>query len=123
MSSKEKSNYALDACYDMIKQKKYSEAVECCNYVIELQPNNAIAYNDRGFAYYKMQKNNEAIINFTKAIIINPNFIDAYRNRGNVNYDLSRYDEAINDWEKSIQLDSRLEKELRTKIDEAKSKK
>ena len=48
---------------------------------IEINPNNAAAYNNRGFSKAKLNDYNGATADFTKAIEINPNHAKAYFNR------------------------------------------
>ena len=54
---------------------KYTEA-------IELNPDYAGAYYNRGSAYSRMQNYTAEIADYTKAIELNPNYADAYNNRG-----------------------------------------
>jgi long-subunit fatty acid transport protein len=59
------------------------------NYIaISIDPQDAKAYNDRGFAKYKLGNFKGAITDFDRAIRINPQFAEAYTNRGNTKLDL-----------------------------------
>ena len=66
----------------------YEKAAEYFTKAIEQDPNNAVAYYNRGLAYTEIGKkkridpNEKAIADFSKAIELNPNFADAYYNRG-----------------------------------------
>ena len=68
-------------------QKKYrfelgsvgERAIENYNKAIELDPNDADAYNNRGLAYYYLEEYERAIEDYNKAIELNPNY--AYNNR------------------------------------------
>ena len=59
----------------------YEAAVRDFSKAIELNPEYATAYNNRGFAYMKLSKYNEAIIDFDKAIELNSKYATAYNNR------------------------------------------
>ena len=59
----------------------YEAAVRDFSKAIELNPEYATAYNNRGFAYMKLSKYNEAIIDFDKAIELNSKYATAYSNR------------------------------------------
>jgi len=72
--------------------------------VIELDPNDAQAYNNRGNAYYRLGEYDKAITDYTKAIDIDPNDAKAYYNRGNAYSIQSKDVEAINDFEKTISI-------------------
>ena len=49
---------------------------------IELNPNYAKAYYNRGIAKFDLQDYKGAIADYTKAIELNPNYAKAYYNRG-----------------------------------------
>ena len=97
-----------------IKSKDYQGAIADYNEAIEIDPKNALIYNNRGFAkqlsvdeqdadaYMLIQ---EAIADYTMAISINPQFALAYTNRGNTKYDLRDYQGAIADYNKAIEID------------------
>ena len=63
------------------KKVDYEAAVRDFSKAIELNPEYATAYNNRGFAYMKLSKYNEAIIDFDKAIELNSKYATAYNNR------------------------------------------
>ena len=60
----------------------YREAEVIFSRVIRLDPNNAVAYNNRGNALYDQGKLEEAIANYNRAIELNPDYAAAYNNRG-----------------------------------------
>ena len=64
------------------KKADYETAVRDISKAIELNPNLAEAYNNRGLAYNNLGKYNEAIIDLDKAIELNPKLTAAYDNRG-----------------------------------------
>jgi len=49
-----------------------------------LDPKNALAYNNRGVAYYDIKKYSQAHQDYTEAIKIDPLYVRAINNRGNV---------------------------------------
>jgi len=72
---------------------------------IELNPNFAVAYFNRGLSYAKLGgKSNEAFNDYNKAIELNPNFAAAYNNRGRIYSFQGKYDKAISDYSKAIEL-------------------
>jgi tetratricopeptide (TPR) repeat protein len=52
------------------------------NRAIDINPNLAILYLNRGFAKYKLGNKREAISDFDRAISLKSNFTQAYVNRG-----------------------------------------
>jgi tetratricopeptide (TPR) repeat protein len=88
----------------MSKKLKYDLDITTCSKIIELNPSDHKAYNNRGLAYYKTGKYDLAIADFSKAIELNPDFFHAYNNRGIVYMQLGRYDLAIVDYNKAIKL-------------------
>src|SRR3989344_860516 len=69
-----------------------------------LNPNDAEAYNNRGFNYYLSGDIDRAIEDYNKAIAINPNAAEAYYIRGLAYHKKGQYDRAIEDYNKAIAL-------------------
>ena len=73
---------------------------------IELAPENASAYNERGEIYAKKGDTERAMQDFAKAIALEPDDTWAYTNRGDLHADKRRYDQAIADFTKAIEVDA-----------------
>jgi len=71
---------------------------------LELNPNYADVYLNRGSAYYFLGKYDEAIADYNKAIELNPNAAYAYSARAFAYYILGKYYEAIVAYNKAIEL-------------------
>jgi tetratricopeptide (TPR) repeat protein len=84
----------------------YEGAVEDFNQVIELDPQNALAYNRRGDAYYRLGDYEQAKADSSQAILLNPQDANAYYDRGFAFYELGKYKEAIADYNQAIKLNS-----------------
>ena len=81
-------------------------AIEAYLRAIDLDPDSAKVYNNRGNAYKIKNDVDHAIKDYTKAIELNPELAVAYSNRG-VAYDIKGYtDQAIADLNKAIELKS-----------------
>lgn len=83
---------------------KYSEAINDCNTVIDFNPRNALAYNNRGSYYYALGNYSQATKDYDKAIELNPNYADSYFGRGSANKDKQQ---AIKDFDKAIELNAK----------------
>ena len=54
--------------------KQIDKALERYSYAIELNPNNASTYSNRGVAYHNKGEYDRAIRDYTEAIRLNPNY-------------------------------------------------
>ena len=72
---------------------------------IALNPDDADAYNNRGFAYKQKGAVDRAIADFDKAIALNPKHVKAYNNRGNTYEQKGEVDCAIADFRKALAID------------------
>ncbi|MDB5266628.1 MAG: Tetratricopeptide 1 repeat-containing protein [Parcubacteria group bacterium] len=88
--------------------KQYSDAIPYYDKVIELTPDNAGAYNDRGLSKDYTKDYYGAISDFTTAITKNQanpmlsSLYSTYENRAKVNIEVGNYDNAIDDYGKAI---------------------
>ena len=71
---------------------------------IEVKPDYAEAYHNRGNTYYQQKSFDKAIADHNKAIKLKPDFADAYYDRGSAYNGQGMFDKAINDFTKTIQL-------------------
>ena len=106
--------YAQDAEKDILlqgielsRQGKFEEAVALYSKVIELNPQNADAYNNRATANGFREDFVAAISDFTKAIELRPNFAVAYYSRATALGVTGRFDEALADFGKAIEINAR----------------
>ena len=84
--------------------KQINMAIEAYSYAIDLNPNNAAAYNNRGIAHDDKGEVDKAIKDYNKAIKLNPNYVYAYNNRGVAYRNKNKYDCAIKEYTKAIEL-------------------
>ena len=64
------------------KLKDFSGAIADYTKAIEIEPNYATAFHDRGITKGKLKDFSGAIADYTRAIEIDPNYATAYFNRG-----------------------------------------
>ena len=63
-------------------KREHDRAIEDFNKAIQLNPDHALAYANRGVAYYYKGDYDCAIEDFNKVIQLNPDYALAYNNRG-----------------------------------------
>ena len=84
---------------------EYYGAIEDYSKAIGLDPDLAIAYNNRGSAKDDLEDYSGAIADYSKAIELDPDYALAYNNRGFAKDNLEDYNGAIRDYTKAIELD------------------
>ena len=87
-----------------LRDKDYDQAIACFSESIRLNPDDAIAYINRGFAYGKKGDYEAAIADFTEAIRLRPDFALAYYDRADAYDKQGEYDRAIEDYSEAIRL-------------------
>ena len=91
--------------YNLAEQGRYDEAIGESSKAIELDPNLAMAYNNRAWAYGEKGLYDLAIADYNKTIELDPSRSDSYNDRGFTYYEKGEYDKAITDFNKTIELD------------------
>jgi len=79
-------------------------ALEDFNKAIEIKPDYADLYNNRGVAYAKLGHYQSAIDNFSKAIDLQPNYSDALYKRGVVYLEMGNRESGCRDAQKACGL-------------------
>jgi len=102
-SSPAKENYERGC--DLLDEGKTEEAIAEFSKAIELDPDYAPAYNNRGDAYSEKGQHDVAIADYDKAIELDPNYAEAYNNRGEAYFWEKQYELAIADCSMAIELD------------------
>jgi len=81
------------------------KALDILEKAIELDPNYALAYSNRGYIYLELKEYRKAMQDLNKAIELDPNYAGTYNNRGSAYYKLKQSTKAIQDYNKAIELD------------------
>lgn len=89
-----------DACFF---ENRYEDAIAAYNLALQIQPDLADTWNNRGVVLTRMQRYPEAIASYEQATAIRPHYPDAWNNRGVVLLELQQYQEAIASYEQAIQ--------------------
>ena len=88
------------------RKKDFLNALNIINKVIEINPNFAEAYNEKGGALNELKKLELAIESYDKAIKINPNYAEAYYNKGVVLQNSRKLESAIESYDKAIKINA-----------------
>ena len=91
--------------YQFHKFRKYGSTAVDYDKHIELNPDNADAYHERGHFYYEIDEYGKAIADYSKAIELDPSHASAYFERAYAYGEIGEYDKAIADYSKAIALD------------------
>jgi len=83
---------------------EYGRTMADYDKLIELDPDNADAYYERGDFYYETDEYNKAIADYSKAIELDPGYALAYFNRAYAYGEIGEYNKAIADYSKAIEL-------------------
>ena len=86
------------------QQGELEKVIDHYDKAIELNPQFAEAYYNRGNAKRVSDDHQGAITNYNKAIELNPQDAEAYNNRGNAKADSGNHQQAIADYDKAIEL-------------------
>ncbi|MBE9076394.1 tetratricopeptide repeat protein [Romeria aff. gracilis LEGE 07310] len=81
-------------------------AIEDYTRYLQLNPEDADAYFNRGNAYLDLNSPVTAIENYTRAIQLDPDYANAYFNQGLAHYDLNNLQAAVESFSRYLQLDS-----------------
>jgi tetratricopeptide (TPR) repeat protein len=87
-----------------IDAKHWNEALNAYNKAIDLNPNDASAYNNRGLAYDNLDKDDLAIADYDKAVELNPEYGDAFKNLAKTYGRRGYYKQAILFYDRVIRL-------------------
>ena len=85
-------------------QDDQERAIEHYDKALELKPDFAGAYNNRGIAYASKGDPDRAIQDYDKALELEPDLAEAYNNRGNAYVSKGDPDRAIQDYDKALEL-------------------
>jgi protein O-GlcNAc transferase len=83
---------------------EHGEAVRKIDVALDINPNAAVAHNNRGAALKELNRNEEALASYDRAIALKPGYAEAFNNRGVALQSLKRIDEALANCEQALAL-------------------
>lgn len=84
--------------------QNHALAEELIARAIEINPNYAATYSNRGVALQELKRLDEAVASYDKALALKPDYAEAHSNRGNALKELGRLDEAVASYDKAVAI-------------------
>lgn len=91
-------------CAIHVGRRELAKAISDCNYAVAANPNDAIAYANRGTLFLTYGDTSQALSDYEKALELAPNDANNHYNRGVARGLLGRRDGAIADYTEAIRL-------------------
>ena len=92
---------------DCLAHKDYDVRIKSCSEIIRSEPNNAIAYHNRGIAHQSKGDLERALADYDTAIQLDPNYRSAYDARGRIYATKGDYARALADVTRASELASK----------------
>ncbi|MFT4077940.1 tetratricopeptide repeat protein [Rhodomicrobium sp.] len=86
------------------RMKQLEDAAADFTKAVSLNPDYALAWNNRGNVFLEMNRPEDAFRDFDRAVALSPDFGAAYANRANASQKLNHQDAAEKDFRKAIEL-------------------
>jgi tetratricopeptide (TPR) repeat protein len=94
----------MDRGIENVKANRYEEGLDYFNRVIEQDPDNPMAYYNRGYCYYSMKEYDKAVTEFDKAIELNPRDSVSYLYKGIIRYFQQDFQGSIELYNKALEI-------------------
>ena len=86
-------------------KREYDRAIASLDEAIRLDPNDPLAFNNRGWNWWSKGDGNRAIADYTEAIRLDPRSALTYGNRAAVRHARKEFEKALDDLNEAIRLD------------------
>jgi len=100
-----KASAHLNRCLSLSNLQEDAKAISDCTAAINLQPNNSLAYENRGLVKRRLGELQGALQDFTIAIQIDPSSPEPYYNRALTRQELGDLNGAMDDLNQTLSLD------------------
>ena len=87
-----------------LQAEHYAKALRLFDRAIQVNPDDAEAFFNRGNALYVLQQYQAAVESYDKAILLKPDFAETHHNRGSALSELQQFQAAIESYDKAILL-------------------
>jgi len=94
----------FNAGVELGEERRFEEAILEYDETVLLDPEDALAFSNRGASYFNLGRHQLAIRDFSESIRLNPQIADSFNSRGTVYFDLGQFHHAIDDFDEAIRL-------------------
>lgn len=95
----------IEQSITLYQQKDFQGALKSINQAIEIDPEMAPLYNDRGIIQLALDNSKDALHDLDQAIKLSPNVAIFYNTRGTTLLKLGRYRQALSDFDQALRLE------------------
>lgn len=95
---------ALAQAVQLHRQGRLADAERLYREILEVQPDQIDALNNRGAALLSLQRDEEALASFRQALRVKPDHVEAHYNCGSALRNLGRYPEALASFDRALAL-------------------
>lgn len=95
----------IERCLQLFDAKKYQDAINCIDPIINQDPKNKKLLYLKGAALYNIDELDQALKYFNMALDIDPNYVDALNDKGVILLSFKEYEEAKKCFNKIITLE------------------
>jgi len=88
-----------------LARQDYNDAIAQSSRALGFNPDDALAFNERGAAYSYLNQLDEAIADYSAAVKLNPSLTRAWRSRGSAHYYKGDFEKAVADCTEAIKRD------------------
>jgi tetratricopeptide (TPR) repeat protein len=103
-----------ESFYDFL-EKRYLEALTVYEQAIDIDPYNALAYSNKGYALFALKRYEEALRAYEEAVQLDPENVMIYNGKGKALHKLHFYEEALVAHNEAIRIDPDLAEAYREK--------
>ena len=97
--------HEYDNKYKAKDKKTLNDIISLYDQVLEINPDNVAALNNRGIVKSDLRDHDGAIQDFNQALKIKPDNVVAYCNRGSAKSELGKHKDAIEDVKKAMEIE------------------
>lgn len=94
----------IDEGLSYFNKGEYTQAIDCFQKLLQINPRDGYAYNNIGCAYLSLKKYQHAVESFRKAVEFEPMDSKSWSNMGLAHRELSEYKEAFECYRKAVEL-------------------
>ena len=96
---------AILAGYNFYKKGDFNNAIAEYTKAVDIDPDNHVAYYNRGVAFLKTGEDNEALTDFKRSIGLDPHHLESYQNLEWVLAKKGEFDTIITYWNEFLELE------------------